>query len=190
MISFGAPEHQLCFVHSSYFCVNSQWLFLADKKHLVNVDPSYIMENCLDSVGGMEEDISSGIFIDCALGQFSKILLDDNRRDCKSRIPLEIDLKKDYLSSSLFVARAQLKCSGATKVSIWTMHDVVEQLSGSLPVYHPEALFMNIYSGINITEVQVSCVVLVKIFYSSPSPAHSHTLSLPTTLCMSLFVPI
>ncbi|XP_009375416.2 uncharacterized protein LOC103964230 isoform X1 [Pyrus x bretschneideri] len=166
---FWGPRLSAVFVHSSYFCVNSQWLFLADKKHLVNVDPSYIMENCLDSVGGMEEDISSGIFIDCALGQFSKILLDDNRGDCKSRIPLEIDLKKDYLSSSLFVARAQLKCSGATKVGIWTMHDVVEQLSGSLPVYHPEALFMNIYSG-NWKRAYIALRHLNEFLSSNSSP--------------------
>ncbi|BBG97665.1 transducin family protein / WD-40 repeat family protein [Prunus dulcis] len=118
-----------------------QWLFPINKKHLANADP-----NCPDYLGRMEEDIDSTVFIDCGLDQFKKILLGDSRRDCKSGIPLEIDLKKDYLSSSLFLARAQLTCGSATKLGLWNMHEVIEKLNGSLPVYHPEALFMNIYS--------------------------------------------
>lgn len=147
---FWGPRATAVFVHKSYFCVNSQWLFLVDKKHLGNDLPNDKTENCMDSAGGMKEDTDSTIFFDCELYQFDKTLLNESRRDCKSGTPLKTDLKKDYLSSSLFVARSQLDCAWATKLGLWTMLEVVEKLSGSLPVYHPEALFMSIYSGIII----------------------------------------
>ncbi|PRQ58513.1 putative transcription factor WD40-like family [Rosa chinensis] len=143
---FWGPRATAVFVHKSYFCVNSQWLFLVDKKHLANGQSNDMAKNCMGSAGGMKEDTSS-IFFDCELQQFDKTLLDESRRDCKSGTPFKTDLKKDYLLSSLFVARSQLDCAWGTKLGLWTMLEVVENLSGSLPVYHPEALFMNIYSG-------------------------------------------
>ncbi|BFG22185.1 hypothetical protein CerSpe_084590 [Prunus speciosa] len=166
---FWGPRATAVFVHNSYFRVNSQWLFPINKKHLANANP-----NCPDYLGRMEEDIDSMVFIDCGLDQFKKILLGDSRRDCKSGIPLEIDLKKDYLSSSLFLARAQLKCGSATKLGLWNMHEVIDKLNGSLPVYHPEALFMNIFSG-NWKRAYIALRHLNEFLSSNSSPERKYS---------------
>ncbi|GLU00836.1 hypothetical protein SLE2022_181750 [Rubroshorea leprosula] len=42
---------------------------------------------------------------------------------------------------------AQLKCQSDLILGFWSMVDIAEILWRSLPVYHPEALFLNIYSG-------------------------------------------
>ena len=41
-----------------------------------------------------------------------------------------------------------MKYGSGAKLGFWSILEVAEKLCGSLPVYHPEALLMNIYSGI------------------------------------------
>ena len=52
-----------------------------------------------------------------------------------------------HLSSSLFAARTRMKYGSGAKLSFWSILEVAERLCGSLPVYHPELLLMNIFSG-------------------------------------------
>ena len=50
-------------------------------------------------------------------------------------------------SSSLFLAKEQLKSELLTKVGLWSILEVAEIISGSLPTYHPDVLITNISSG-------------------------------------------
>lgn len=51
-------------------------------------------------------------------------------------------VKKQILSGT-----AMLRSALPPKLGIWSMLEVVEQLCGSLPIYHPEVLLYNILSG-------------------------------------------
>ncbi|XP_050385252.1 uncharacterized protein LOC126801830 isoform X2 [Argentina anserina] len=144
---FWGPRATTVLIHNSYFCINSQWLIPVDKKHRANGQSIVIADNCTGSVGGMKEDTVSTVFFDCERQQFDKALLNKSRRDCKSGTLFNTNLENDLLSSNLFVASSQLDCASDTKLGLWTMLEVLEKLNEALPIYHPEALFMNIYSG-------------------------------------------
>ena len=73
--------------------------------------------------------------------------MEDSTEECKSKLPISIN-KNGHLSSSLFAARTRMKYGSGAKLGFWSILEVAEKLCGSLPVYHPEALLMNIYSGI------------------------------------------
>ena len=52
-----------------------------------------------------------------------------------------------HQSSSLFAARTQMKYGFVAKLSFWSILEMAEKLCGSLHVYHPEVLLMNLYLG-------------------------------------------
>ncbi|KAJ4728093.1 Transducin family protein/WD-40 repeat protein [Melia azedarach] len=110
-------------VHESYLTLYSQWLFLRDRKPEAN------------------ETFLSAIFTDSDSG-FLKSQAEDQGGEHKSAAPLNIDVTNDHL-----IAIDQLKCASDVMLGFWSMLEISEKLGGSLPVYHPEALLINIYSG-------------------------------------------
>ncbi|XP_020538564.1 uncharacterized protein LOC105642828 isoform X2 [Jatropha curcas] len=114
------PQAAAIIVHDNYFSLLSQWLFLVDNRER------------------KDKDILSSIFTDFAadvsdLGEPS--------------VPVKTNGKKDCLSSNVFEAKSQLKHGLCNVVGFWSLVEVAEKLKGMIPVYHPEALLMNMYSG-------------------------------------------
>lgn len=128
------PRAAAVVIHDNYFSVSSQWLFHVCKKHKATFHMNYTKDICLYCDGGTNEDILPAVFRESSIEYGSG--------ECKS------NKKRDYLSSSLFVAGAQSKCDSGSKLGLWSLPEVVERFSGCVPSYHPEVLLMNIYSGI------------------------------------------
>lgn len=131
-------------VHDSYFSLLSQWSFLVDNKQQVKCT-NFIREDC----NGKDETIASSIFTDydVDIGDLKELSV-ENSRQYNNAPPVKINVKNDYISSSLVVAGAQLKNGSGTTVGFWSLVEISEKLRGTLPVYHPMALLLNIYSGI------------------------------------------
>lgn len=141
------PRAAAVIIHDTYFCVFSQWLFLEHKKHQVELHLNYNKENCLSCDGRTDEGILSAVFTDYDIGKFKELSIENGSGECKSGLPVKIS-KNDYMSRNLFVEKVPLILGSGSKLGLWSMLEVVERLGGSVPSYHPEALFMNIYSGI------------------------------------------
>lgn len=145
---FWGPRAAAVVIHDNYFSVSSQWLFHVCKKHKAKLHPNHTEDICLYCDGGTNEDILPAVFTDCDIGILRESSIEDGSGECKSGLQVKMNKKIDYLSSNLFVARAQWKCDSGSKLGLWSLLEVVERFSGCVPSYHPEVLLMNIYSGI------------------------------------------
>lgn len=141
------PRATAVVVHGSYFSVISQWLFLVDKKHQSEGCPDYIKGNPTDCEGEIRKDILSAIFTDREISDLKELSLDETIRKCNSGTPAQVNTKNNFLSN-VFLAATQLKFGLGKKLDLWDIFHVVDKFSGPLPVYHPEALLMNIFAGI------------------------------------------
>ncbi|KAK6239684.1 hypothetical protein QUC31_005153 [Theobroma cacao] len=153
-------------VHASYVSLLSPWLFLLDKKHQTESNPNFITESLLDSEIGMNEGTLSETFSDRDAINYKETLIENGNGGCKSGLLGKITTKDDHLSNTFLVGRAQLKQKSKILLGFWSMLDIVEMLAGVLPVYHPEALFANIYSG-NWKRAYISVRHLVEYLNSS-----------------------
>ncbi|KAM7276220.1 hypothetical protein ACFE04_018086 [Oxalis oulophora] len=130
---FWGPRGTAVVLHDSYFSLFGQWLFLLDNRHPSN---SIVKDLCYE--GKIEKDVLPGMFTDFFVDDFEKPL-SENGKGLKS------EMKHDRLSGSLHETMA--KNGPCAILSVWSLQDIVNELSGSLPVYHPEALLMNIHTG-------------------------------------------
>nr|KYP54633.1 DmX-like protein 2 [Cajanus cajan] len=92
---------------------------------------------------------------------------------CDSEWSIKNILKDNNLSSSLFLAKEQLKSEFLTKVGLWSILEVAEIISGSLPTYHPDVLLTNISSG-NWKRAFVALRHLVECLNSNYDPKKIH----------------
>eukprot|EP00257_Ricinus_communis_P018591 XP_015577351.1 uncharacterized protein LOC8263496 [Ricinus communis] len=122
-------------IHDSYYSVLSQWLFFVDNKHPVKCHANSVVVDC---EGGKGTDILSSIFTDCDIA---------NSQLREKSFLMKANKNNEYLSSSLSVVMAQLRQGSDKRFGFWSLVEIAEKLRGMLPVYHPEALLMNIYSG-------------------------------------------
>ncbi|KAJ7951329.1 Transducin family protein/WD-40 repeat protein [Quillaja saponaria] len=172
---FWGPRATSVVVHGSYFSIFSHSLFHANENKQANCFPCNLKENLCDSKGGINESVLSAIFTDSDIGDFKELLIEDSCGYMKSFQPIKINMKENYLSSSLFLASAQLKSEFATKLGFFSILEVVERLTGSLPIYQPEALLMNISSG-NWKRAYVALNHLVECLTSDCSPEKRYIL--------------
>ncbi|XP_021635931.2 uncharacterized protein LOC110632123 isoform X2 [Hevea brasiliensis] len=147
------PQAAAVIVHDNYFSIFSQWLFLVDDEQLAKRHSNFIR---VDGEVGKDKGILSSIFtdLDISIGDLTK-----------SSLPIKINDKIDCQSSSLFVPKAQLKHGSCHMLGFWSLVEIAEKLRRTLPVYHPEALLMNLYSG-NWKRAYVSLRHLVEFLTS------------------------
>ncbi|KAI5422049.1 uncharacterized protein LOC127076092 isoform X1 [Lathyrus oleraceus] len=124
------PRAAAVVIHGNYFSIFSHWLFHVDKKQKSNFRSRDSDPRAYNSKDDAYEDISSAVFTDCDIGAFGELSIGDNN-----------------LYSSMFLAKEQLKYDLLNKVGLWSILEVAELISGSLPTYHPDVLLTNISSG-------------------------------------------
>ncbi|XVE77297.1 hypothetical protein DITRI_Ditri13aG0051100 [Diplodiscus trichospermus] len=163
---FWGPRTTVVLVHASYISLFSPWLFLLDKKYQTESCPSFIKKCIHDSEIGMNEGSLCEKFSDQDAVNQTEILVENSNGGCKSGLPEKINPENDHLSSAFLVGMAQLKRKSKILLGFWSMLDIVETFAGILPVYHPEALFANIYSG-NWKRAYISVRHLVEYLNSS-----------------------
>ncbi|XP_029129055.1 uncharacterized protein LOC109807783 isoform X2 [Cajanus cajan] len=167
------PRASAVVIHGNYFSVFSHWLFHVDKKQRSNFhhcDSEPNTYNCEDEI---YEDIFSAVFTERDIGALREQSIGDSRADCDSEWSIKNILKDNNLSSSLFLAKEQLKSEFLTKVGLWSILEVAEIISGSLPTYHPDVLLTNISSG-NWKRAFVALRHLVECLNSNYDPKKIH----------------
>ncbi|KAK7292823.1 hypothetical protein RJT34_15677 [Clitoria ternatea] len=162
------PRAAAVVIHGNYFSIFSHWLFHVDEKPRSNFHPCEY--NCK---GEIYEDALSAVFTDCNVGAFRELSTGDSLADSDSTQmqSIKVNMKDSNLSSSLFLAKEQLKSELLTKVGLWSILEVAETISGSLPTYHPDVLLSNISSG-NWKRAYVSVRHLVECLTSDPKMGH------------------
>ncbi|KAJ6710304.1 RABCONNECTIN-RELATED [Salix koriyanagi] len=137
------PNATAIVVHDRYISLLSQWLFLEGDKQRGKCPLNITREGY---EGGKDKDILSCIFTDGEI-DLKETLSEVSSRGYKSPFHDKLDPKNCCSSSSLVVAIAQLKHHSNAVQGLWSLVELADKLRGTLAVYHPEALIMNIYSG-------------------------------------------
>ncbi|XP_057454842.1 uncharacterized protein LOC130746287 isoform X2 [Lotus japonicus] len=167
------PRAAAVVIHGNYFSIFSHWLFYMDKKQKSNFHPCHSEPNAYNCKGEIYEDILSAVFTDGDTGDFRELSTGDSPADCDSKQSIKINIKDHNLSSSLFLAKEQLKSEPLTMVGLWSILEVAEIISGSLPTYHPDVLHTNISSG-NWKRAYVALRHLVECLASNYDPQKKH----------------
>ncbi|CAN1309391.1 DmX-like protein 1 [Linum perenne] len=134
------PHVSAVVVHDNYFNVISQWSVLLDGKPQGNFHHSLREEYQLQNA----EDSLCSLFVEFSSENVSR---------------------KD-LTGNITLTKARLGGGSSSIFGSWSLVDVVDKLRGALPVYHPEVLLSNIYSG-NWKRAYVSVQHLVEHLASS-----------------------
>ncbi|XP_052192792.1 uncharacterized protein LOC127801585 isoform X2 [Diospyros lotus] len=136
------PRATAVVVYDGYFSLFSKWLFLAgniEDKCNSELNQHDIL-NCKSASG---RSTINAIFIahdTCNCKESTE------KEEWGSTLPMKMNIQNDVLSS-IFAASAQLKCDSDIKDAFHSLQDVAEKLQQFLPLYHHEALLMNISSG-------------------------------------------
>ncbi|XP_057981006.1 uncharacterized protein LOC131166445 isoform X2 [Malania oleifera] len=140
------PRATAVIIHNNYFSLFGQLLFFMDRKDQVKCHPACIKNTPHDPKDGTDRDRVSAIFSDGDIHKFEKLSMVDNGRECKSGLDAKVKITNDQ-SCTNFAASSPMKFDSGTKPGFCSMLEIEEKLCGSLPVYHPTVLLMNIYSG-------------------------------------------
>ncbi|KAL4360243.1 hypothetical protein S83_027107 [Arachis hypogaea] len=123
------PRATAVVVHENYFSIFSHWLFQEDRKQGSNFHFRDSKPNAANCKGEIYEDGPTVL------------------TDCDSMQSSNINMRDDDRSSSLCLAKKQLKSEICTNIGLWSILEVAETISRPLPTYHPNILLTNISSG-------------------------------------------
>ncbi|KAI3441725.1 uncharacterized protein J3R85_001750 [Psidium guajava] len=141
------PQATVVVVHENHICSFSQLLFLINSGHLGNSHLACEKDIPWNSERGPNIGIFAPIFTDLDIHNFENISVESSSKLCTSRTAKILSLNCDLLASCLSVERAIPEHCFPTKLKFWSMLEILEKLGGSLPLYHPQALLFNIFSG-------------------------------------------
>uniref|UniRef100_A0A2P2JY42 Uncharacterized protein LOC105124742 isoform X1 n=1 Tax=Rhizophora mucronata TaxID=61149 RepID=A0A2P2JY42_RHIMU len=169
---YWGPKSTAIIVHDSYFSIVSPWLFLADNKKWAKSLPKFVR---VDGGGGKDKDFHFSIFADCdtVVADLNEPFVDDNKAEHNSKTLVKVKVQNDKSPSS-FVARYKQNHDSSDVLGFWNLVEVAEQVRGILPIYHPQALLMNIYSG-NWRRAYVSVRHLVECLTLHCASEKSHS---------------
>ncbi|KAK9144034.1 hypothetical protein Syun_013434 [Stephania yunnanensis] len=127
-------------IHERYFSLLSKWSFCNDKKHQPKCFSKNADEDSPHCLVGTEKGLVCSIFTDSGTWDDKELSTVGERKDCVSLFLTKANVK-NWSSAS------KQPHKSSTKIGCWSMLQLAEMLCGPLPVYHPVALLLNIYSG-------------------------------------------
>ncbi|PIA28838.1 hypothetical protein AQUCO_06600041v1 [Aquilegia coerulea] len=134
-------------LHDRYFCLFSKWSYHTDKKHQTMIYVQCTKDNSPTFMGGSDKAFVCAVFTDCNMYNINKLSLDGISEKSKALLPPKLNVSIDYPVCSLFSSMVQQQCNSGSKIGLRSILEVNGKLRGSLPIYHPEALLQNLYSG-------------------------------------------
>ncbi|XP_042479936.1 uncharacterized protein LOC122060893 isoform X2 [Macadamia integrifolia] len=134
-------------VHERYFCHFSQWSLHVDKKYRARCSRKCAEDDPHNCQGGEDTGTLSAIFTDCNSCNVEELSIDEKREERNSILLGLKSLKVDSQFKNHFRTMAQQQYSLTSKIGWWNMLEVAEKLGGSLPIYNPESLLLNIFAG-------------------------------------------
>ncbi|XP_028767605.1 uncharacterized protein LOC114725277 isoform X2 [Neltuma alba] len=166
------PRTTAVVIHRHYFTIFSSWLFHVDEKQQSNPHSCESKANLYNYEGGAFEDMLSTVFSDGDIGAFSELSTGDSIGDPESMHPIKSSMKTNELDTSLLLAKSQMEAQLSTHTGVWSIFEIVEKLNGSLPIYHPDLLLINISSG-NWKRAYVAVRHLFDFLNSNYAPENS-----------------
>lgn len=155
-------------VHDDYFSIFGQWLFKTCEKCQVVCHPNCAKDNPHDCKDGT--DILP-MFFDSGIDDFKTTSM--LHSTSKSGPAVQVTMNEDQLSCNFSAVRHPAKYNLHNKVGLWSILQVGERLFGSLPVYHPQALIVNICSG-NLKRAHISVQHLLEHLSSNDISGKSY----------------
>ncbi|KAF5197700.1 Dmx-like protein [Thalictrum thalictroides] len=133
-------------LHERYFCLFSKWSYHTEKKHQTMFYVQCTKDNSPSCLSGADKDFFCAILTDCNYN-INKLSLDGISEKGKVLLPPKLNVKIDYPVCNLFSSMVQRQYNSGSKIGLRSILAVSGKLRGSLPIYHPEALLQNLYSG-------------------------------------------
>ncbi|XP_074325789.1 uncharacterized protein LOC141663850 isoform X2 [Apium graveolens] len=158
---FWGPNASAVVVHSEYFSLFSPWLLLVNNKLHANCLSKESKHNSQDCIAA-EKYLLTSVFTDSGTCDLKESSAEEKRNHYQLRSSYMINIPNDTLSS-IYAESYDLDL----KIGFVNILNVAEKFGGSLPLYHPESLLMNICSG-NWKRAQVVVQNLVD-YYTSRS---------------------
>ncbi|KAL3517308.1 hypothetical protein ACH5RR_024210 [Cinchona calisaya] len=142
---FWGPKAIVGVVHLDYFSLFSPFSLL-DKNN-----PSFChTQSCTDTPficnGGSNEYLLPTVFIDSGISDADESSVKNCDGQLKSGPSMNMNAK-DNLPSLLGVERSKQNFNFDFNITLWSLSEVAQKLGGSLSVFHPEALLLNISTG-------------------------------------------
>lgn len=141
------PQATGVVVHENHICSFSQLLFLVNSGYLGNSHLACEKDIPWNSERSPSIGIFAPIFTDLDIHNFENLSVESNGKLCTSGTAKNLSLNCDLVASCLYVERATSEHCFPTKFKFWSMFEILEYLCGPLPLYHPQALLFNIFSG-------------------------------------------
>ncbi|KAL2536324.1 transducin family protein/WD-40 repeat family protein [Forsythia ovata] len=137
------PKGTILVVHHKYFSLFSQFLLLADEE-LLAACPRSLKDSLVICNGGSNKDVLTPTFSDSNICDSKE---SSNKVGvCQSQLPVKMNMSVDLMSTEN-VESCKQKHNTDTINRLWSILEIAEKVGGSLPVFHPEALLVNICSG-------------------------------------------
>ncbi|XP_054779519.1 uncharacterized protein LOC129287401 isoform X2 [Prosopis cineraria] len=167
------PRATAVVVHRNYFTIFSNWLFHVGEKQQINSHSCESKANLYNCKGGAFEETLAAFFSDSDIRTFRELSIGDSSGDCESMRPIKSNMKANELNSSILLVKSQLEAQLSTYTGLWSIFEIVEKFSGSLPIYHPDVLLINISSG-NWKRAYVAVRHLFEFVISNYTPENSY----------------
>lgn len=142
------PKGTILVVHLEYFSLFSQFLVLADEEFLADYCPRSLKDSLVICDGYSNKDVLTPVLNDsnnCDSKESSKIV-----GVHETQLPLKTKMRADFMPTEN-VESGTRKHSRDTIIRLWSVLEIAEKVGGSLPVFHPEALLINISSGTTVS---------------------------------------
>ncbi|KAI3971495.1 hypothetical protein MKX01_021555 [Papaver californicum] len=120
------PRATAVVVHHKYFSLFSKCLYGFDNKNWI-------------------KDTGSSIFTDCNVSQNKEKSVDERNVVHNPMLPVVKTLNNDNTIHDILLS--QQKIDSACGTNSYNLLEIADKLCNSLPIYHPEALLLNLYSG-------------------------------------------
>lgn len=156
---FWGPNASAVVVHDEYFSLFSPWLLLVNNKLHANCLPTGCKHNSQDCIVA-DKYLLTSVFTDSGTCDLKESSAEEKQIHYPLRSSYMINVPNDILSS--IYAESY---DSDLKIGFVNILNVAEKLGGSLPLYHPESLLMNICSG-NWKRAQVAVQNLVDYYTS------------------------
>ncbi|XP_073158819.1 uncharacterized protein [Henckelia pumila] len=169
------PRGTITVVHDKYFSIFSQFLLVADKEFLSNRCPKFCQDGPFLCNGGVGKLMLS---TNCTDSKEPSIKINEARYQFSSEVNMR-DNPKSYAQN------CEQMYEILTKIWFWSMSEIAENMGGSLPLFHPETLLINISSG-NFNRAFVALRHLVKDVASSGSSKKRYGTKVPRNMISPL----
>ncbi|KAL5716968.1 hypothetical protein ACHQM5_010067 [Ranunculus cassubicifolius] len=131
-------------VHEKYFSLFSKWSFHMDKQQS-SFCAQLFEENGSNCIGETDKELFATVFTDCSSCKINTLSSNWITKKCNPDMPSKLSANSDHPVDNLFSTIGEPQYNSGK--CLRSILEVAGEIRGSLPIYHPEALLLNLFSG-------------------------------------------